>query len=137
MTKKNIPFRKGSGQGGGTPEGQRPNTSHGGGRPDYRQRNYERENTPREVSARDNPPREGISRENSHRDNSYRENSYRENSYRQSGSGHNYSNHSSAQRTGSRIKTEETLDDIIADISRIEKEIELEIKEIRSLRLGM
>lgn len=34
-------------------------------------------------------------------------------------------------------KQDETVEDIRADISRIEKEIDLEIKEIMSLRLGM
>jgi len=36
-----------------------------------------------------------------------------------------------------RIKTEETVDDIRADLARIEKEIELEIKQIASMRLGL
>lgn len=36
-----------------------------------------------------------------------------------------------------RIKTEETIDDIRADLARIEKEIELEIKQIATLRLGV
>jgi hypothetical protein len=35
------------------------------------------------------------------------------------------------------MKAEETADDIRADIARIEKEIELEIKEIKSMRLGL
>jgi len=35
------------------------------------------------------------------------------------------------------MKAEETIDDIKTDILRIEKEIELELKEIRSLRLGV
>lgn len=36
-----------------------------------------------------------------------------------------------------RIKVEETIDDIKEDITRIEKEINLEIKEIKSLKLGL
>jgi len=35
-----------------------------------------------------------------------------------------------------KIKTEETIDDIRLDISRIEKEIDLEIKQIATMRLG-
>jgi hypothetical protein len=42
----------------------------------------------------------------------------------------------SFQKYNERIKpAEETFDDIRADISRIEKEIQLELKEIRSLKL--
>ena len=40
-------------------------------------------------------------------------------------------------RHHTRIKVEETVDDIKADITRLEKEIDLEIKEIKSLRLGL
>ena len=36
-----------------------------------------------------------------------------------------------------RQKPVETLDDIKADVSRIEKEISLEIKEIQNLNLGL
>ena len=36
-----------------------------------------------------------------------------------------------------RIRVEETLEDIAADMLRIEKEIQLEIKEIISMRLGL
>ena len=35
------------------------------------------------------------------------------------------------------IKANETVDDIVDDIKRIEKEIQLEIKEIKSMKLGM
>jgi hypothetical protein len=47
----------------------------------------------------------------------------------------NHSNQYSTQKYNSRIRTEETVDDIKEDIARIEKEIDLEIKEIRSLKL--
>lgn len=40
-------------------------------------------------------------------------------------------------RNISRIKVEETIDDIKGDINRLEKEIALEINEIKSLRLGL
>lgn len=36
-----------------------------------------------------------------------------------------------------KVPVEETLEDIKADMVRIEKEIELEIKEITSMRLGL
>jgi len=36
-----------------------------------------------------------------------------------------------------KIKTEETIEDIRADLARIEKEIELEIKQIATMRLGV
>jgi hypothetical protein len=41
----------------------------------------------------------------------------------------------SASRYGSRNRTEETVEDIKKDIIRIEKEIELEIKEIKAMKL--
>lgn len=40
-------------------------------------------------------------------------------------------------RAQSSVKVEETREDIIRDIGRIEKEIELEIKEISALQFGM
>jgi len=36
-----------------------------------------------------------------------------------------------------KIKVEETIEDIAKDIARIEKEIDLEIKEIMALKLGL
>lgn len=48
---------------------------------------------------------------------------------------HNSNNTSPRYQT--RVKAEETIDDIIVDIARIEKEIQLELKEIKSLRLGL
>jgi len=50
--------------------------------------------------------------------------------YRQS-----QSNQYAEQKYNNRVKAEETVEDIREDIARIEKEIELEIKEIRSLKL--
>ena len=47
----------------------------------------------------------------------------------------NQSNQHSEQKYNNRAKAEETVEDIREDIARIEKEIELEIKEIRSLKL--
>jgi len=47
------------------------------------------------------------------------------------------SNYSQKPRYNKNIRAEETIDDIKVDITRIEKEIQLEIKEIRSLKLGL
>jgi len=52
------------------------------------------------------------------------------NSNRQAGSNRSY-----FSRYNRRITEEETVEDIKMDISRIEKEIKLEIKEIRSIKL--
>lgn len=57
--------------------------------------------------------------------------SYARDSFRQ-----NRIPHGSASRP-IRARLEETVDDIKADVARIEKEIDLEIKEIRSLKLGL
>jgi|GEM_PF-1014542 len=48
----------------------------------------------------------------------------------------NYSVQSFSPRYN-RIKETETVEDIKEDIARIEKEIQLELKEIRSLKLGL
>ncbi len=51
---------------------------------------------------------------------------------------HNYSNTGQHTRFNmDKVKTVETAEDIKNDISRIEKEIELEIQEIKSMRLGI
>jgi len=71
--------------------------------------------------------REGGYQRNFNRDN--RENrEVREGYQRTSYGGPRYQN---------RIRVDETIDDIKLDIQRIEKEIELEIKEIRSSKLGL
>jgi len=46
------------------------------------------------------------------------------------------SHHESLNRSA-RTKREETLDDIRADIEQIEKDIQFEIKQIRSIKLGL
>jgi len=75
----------------------------------------------------------GSSRDNNfQKDSSYQRSSY---ANRESGVRHGYNNSSS--KGNSRVKSEETIEDIRTDIARIEKEIELELKEIRSLRLGV
>ena len=65
-----------------------------------------------------------------HRDNTQGKSAGRNAYFRQ-----NHSNQFSEQKYNNRVKTEETVDDIREDIARIEKEIDLEIKEIRSLKL--
>lgn len=72
---------------------------------------------------------QGFRREN--RDNSQNRNYNRDNASKHGSP----SSHSGQQRYNNKVKTEETIEDIRVDISRIEKEIELEIKEIRSLKL--
>lgn len=45
--------------------------------------------------------------------------------------------YSSKSRYNKRFRANETIDDIKTDIARIEKEIKLELKEIRSTKLGI
>jgi hypothetical protein len=83
-------------------------------------------------------PREPREARNSHEQGSYRNNNQYRNQYRENGSRHNYANQfSSASKVNYRAKPDETADDIKIDIARIEKEIQLEIKEIKSMRLGL
>ncbi|HHX17416.1 MAG TPA: hypothetical protein GX727_00985 [Clostridium sp.] len=49
----------------------------------------------------------------------------------------NYQNKKSYYKDSEKIKHTETVADIKLDIERIEKEIRLEIKEIKSLKLGV
>ncbi|HEX9058668.1 MAG TPA: hypothetical protein VF941_00650 [Clostridia bacterium] len=69
------------------------------------------------------------------RDNSYQtKNTYRDNrdsSYR------NGFHSQTSTRNSIKNRADDSIEDIKADITRIEKEIELEIKEIKSLRLGL
>jgi hypothetical protein len=69
---------------------------------------------------------------NQSRDNTQNRGFQRENQPRQ-----NYSYQNSQIKFNTRVKTVETVEDIKADIARIEKEIELEIKEIKTMRLGL
>lgn len=48
-----------------------------------------------------------------------------------------YQQSSVSKHNMAKIKTEETIDEIKEDIQRLEKEIEFEIKEIKSMRLGL
>ncbi len=108
------------------------------------------------------PPRDNQQRENNNqsqrrenRDNQGRDNSQRENNQNQHKENFQRNYHRDRdnqnregrenrepvrqhfQRPAIKPRAEETVADITADISRIEKEIELELKEIRSIRLGV
>ena len=107
----NVPGRQGQTH-------QRPQTPHNnfqnkGYNPNYRgQQNHPAAENSREISPNRTPYRE---RDNQHRP---------------------YSNSNSiASRFSSRNRSEETIEDIKAEIIRIEKEIDLEIKEIKSMKL--
>jgi CCR4-NOT transcriptional regulation complex NOT5 subunit len=80
----------------------------------------------------------GSQQQSSGRDQSVpRENKYNRNSRRDGHCRQSYVSKSTQSRYRNRVKAEETIDDIKEDIVRIEKEIELEMKEIRSLKLGL
>ncbi len=98
------------GQGGGQPRQQRNSGyDQGGKREKHHFRNYNRDNKDNRDSK---DGREGFQKQS--------------NSFQGGG-----------QRYPHKVKTEETIDDIKEDILRIEKEIELEIREIRTMRLGL
>ena len=93
----------------------------------------------RNDQPKENPRRENFNRDNQQRDNTVRDNAarsgFRDNSFR---TPNNYSqNNQNSSRPNIRFKADESAEDITTDIIRIEKEIELEIKEIKSMRLGM
>lgn len=71
---------------------------------------------------------QGQNQGQSRNNNRYNGNRNRNNHYRKN----NYHKHSKPK-----LPVEETLEDIAADIIRIEKEIQLEIKEITTMRLGL
>ncbi|AUG58833.1 MAG TPA: hypothetical protein DCE02_03925 [Ruminiclostridium sp.] len=76
------------------------------------------------------------SKSNNYKDSSlHRSANYNKRDY--SSSKQNYQNRKSHYKDPERIKETETIADIRSDIERIEKEIRLEIKEIKSLKLGV
>ncbi len=105
---------------------------------EYQRREPKRENTTRVNQTRDSVQKENTIKENNQRDNSSREN-HQKNYHREPQNNKEtrepYRQH--YQRNVIKPKTEETVEDIANDIVRIEKEIDLEIKEIKSLRLGL
>lgn len=110
---------------------------------EYQQRdNQKRENTPRENQPRDNVKRDNTPRENTQRDNSYKDNNQRNfhrdnNQNRENFRDPREPYKQNFQRPAIKPRSEETVEDIAADIGRIEKEIELELREIQSMRLGL
>jgi hypothetical protein len=67
-----------------------------------------------------------------------RESTYnRSNFHKESTSRYNFSQDHAYSARCNRIKEDETVEDIKEDIARIEKEIQLELKEIRSMKLGL
>lgn len=103
-------------------------------RQEYQRRSGGQSNT--SVRGQRNTSENGTVREHTQSNYNNRNNQnktyHRDNSNRQ-----NYSSQNSYQRSGGRIKVDETIDDIKADITRLEKEIQLELKEIRSMKLGL
>jgi len=67
----------------------------------------------------------------------YRDNTYNRGYQRNNWLRNNTSMQNASQARPASTREEETIDDIRDDISRIQKEIDLEIKEIKSMRLGM
>jgi hypothetical protein len=99
--------------------------------------NISRDNQLIENAQRENPLKESTPRENTQRDNQQK-NYHRENTQNRDGVRDNREPYRQRnQRPAIKPQTEENVDDIAADIGRIEKEIELELKEIRSMRLGI
>lgn len=78
---------------------------------------------------------QGRSQSSSHRSQWY-QSSHNNKGYHKSSSWSRSSYQNNASRYN-KIREEETINDIKEDIVRLEKEIELEIKEIRSIKLGL
>lgn len=101
--------------------------------------NQQRDAQKRENQSRENGSREPGSRENNQRDNQHNKENFQRNYHRENAQSREnrepYRQH--FQRPAIKPRAEETVDDIVVDIGRIEKEIELELKEIRSMRLGV
>jgi hypothetical protein len=98
-------------------------------RDNQRKENLPKDNQIKENTQKDTPVRE---HKENHQRNFHRENTQNRESYNNRESYRQYS-----QRPAIKPRAEETVEDIAVDIGRIEKEIELELKEIRSLRLGV
>lgn len=77
-----------------------------------------------------NKPADGQNVKNNHNRNGYQKNGHRNDNRRREQNKKNYGMKNVP-------RGEETAEDIVVDIERIEKEIDLEIKEIMSLRLGI
>ncbi len=94
-----------------------------------------RDFTPRENNQKDNTNREpSATKDTQHRENNYQRNYHRDN-YQGRENREPYKQQ--YQRPIIKPRAEETVEDIANDIIRIQKEIDLELKEIRSMRLGV
>ncbi|WP_024832815.1 hypothetical protein [Ruminiclostridium josui] len=94
-----------------------------------------RDYTPRENYQRDNVSRDSsASKDTQHRENNHQRNYHRDN-FQGRENRESYKQH--FQRSAIKPRAEETVEDIANDIIRIQKEIDLELKEIRSMRLGV
>ena len=70
--------------------------------------------------------------------NSLRNNNYtRGTAFRETTPRHVFQDSSVIAKMAGKTRANETIEDIREDIARIEKEIQLEIKEIKSMRLGL
>jgi len=78
---------------------------------------------------------QGRSQSGSHR-NQWYQSSHSSKGHHKSGSWSRSSYQNNTSRYN-KIREEETINDIKEDIARLEKEIELEIKEIKSIKLGL
>jgi hypothetical protein len=91
-------------------------------------RHYTTTNKSQSSQPQTNRPAQPQGNRTAHSSNSNRDSQYK----------HNYSNTNQQSRFRmDKVKPVETAEDIRNDIDRIEKEIELEIKEIKSMRLGI
>ena len=110
---------------------------------EYEQRDVQkRENTPRDNQLRENLPRDNTPRDNQLRENVQRDNHQRNFQRDNTQNRENFRDtrepyRQHTQRPVIKPRAEETVEDIAADIGRLEKEIELELKEIKSMRLGV
>lgn len=99
--------------------------------------NQQRDNLKRDNGPRDNQQRNAVQRENTPRENQHRDNQNQRNHHKDNPREAREPFRPHYQRPAIKPRTDETVEDIAADIIRIEKEIELELKEIKSMRLGV
>jgi hypothetical protein len=99
--------------------------------------NQKRDNGPRDNSPKDNQQRNAVQRDNAPRDNQHKDNGNQRNHYKDNSREAREPFRPHYQRPAIKPRTDETVEDIAADIVRIEKELELELKEIKSMRLGV
>lgn len=118
----------------------RPNNNQGGQAGQQSQSNPNPQSSAPQNNSSGRGPRgpqeQGVRRDNPHFKNYNRDN--RDNrEYRDGGQRSGYQSQGGGIRYPHKPRAEETIDDIKSDIVRIEKEIQLEIKEIRSMKLGL